>query len=475
MADPQVYGNGSNSTVGSQIRTDYYNKTVLQEAAKVQVFSKLASTLEMPKNLGKKIKQYHIMPMLADININDQGIDAAGLTTSFESTIEIRDPALKNTGNEWVSYWAVGNHATVDATAIANAKAKAVDIFKKLGVFNTDYATTKAALLALNPPWVITENASVNGAGNLYGSSKDVGYMSGKLPVLSETGGYVNRVGFRRIELEGTFAKYGFYRQWTQESLDFDTDADLDMHLHREMIFGANELQEDMIQMDLLNSAGVVTFGGSATSKATISGEVGSESLVTYDDFVRLAVTLDNNRTPRDTTVVEGTRMVDTKTINAARFLYVSPALVPTLKRMVDNFGNKALIEVRQYGAATTPEKDELGSIDCFRIIVVMEMQHFAGVGATVTNNAGYRQTGGKYDVYPMLVVGDKSFTTISFKSGGAGKGSKFNIYTAKPGSPESYARDPYGTTGFTSIQWYYGFMCLRPERIAVLYTVAEY
>ena len=98
-----------------------------------------------------------------------------------------------------------------------------------------------------------------------------------------------------------------------------------------------------------------------------------------------------------------------------------------------------------------------------------------AGVGASVSTNAGYRQTGGKYDVYPMLVVGDKSFTTISFKSGGAGKGSKFNIYTAKPGSPESYARDPYGTTGFTSVQWYYGFLCLRPERIAVLYTVTEY
>lgn len=475
MAAPQVYGTGSNSTVGNQLRTDFYNKTVLQEAAKVEVFGKLASTIEMPKNLGKKIKQYHIMPMLSDININDQGIDAAGLTTSFESTITIKDPALKNTGNEWVSYFAVGNHASVEATAVANAKASAVDIFKKLGVFTTDYATTKTALLALTPPWVITENASVNGSGNLYGSSKDVGYISGKMPTLTETGGLVNRVGFRRIELEGTFAKYGFYREWTQESLDFDTDADLDMHLHREMIFGANEIQEDLIQMDLLNAAGVITYGGTATSKATVTGETGAASLVSYDDFVRLAVTLDNNRTPRDTTVVEGSRMIDTVTINSARFMYVSPALVPTLKRMVDNFGNKALIEVRQYGAGTTIMKDELGSIDCFRIIVVMEMQHWAGAGATVSSNAGYRQTGGKYDVYPMLVVGDKSFTTISFKSGGSGKGSKFNIYTAKPGSPESYANDKFGTTGFTSIQFYYGFMALRPERIAMLLTVAEY
>ena len=40
--------------------------------------------------------------------------------------------------------------------------------------------------------------------GNLYGSSKDIGTITQKLPALSETGGRVNRVGFKRIELEGT-------------------------------------------------------------------------------------------------------------------------------------------------------------------------------------------------------------------------------------------------------------------------------
>ena len=47
------------------------------------------------------------------------------------------------------------------------------------------------------------------------------------MPVLSETGGLVNRVGFTRVEVSGTFEKYGFYTEYTEDSMNFDTDADL--------------------------------------------------------------------------------------------------------------------------------------------------------------------------------------------------------------------------------------------------------
>ena len=99
-------------------------------------------------------------------------------------------------------------------------------------------------------------------------------------------------------------------------------------------------------------------------------------------------------------------------------------------------------------------------------------MAHWAGAGATEGTNAGYRVTNGKYDVYPMLVVGDASFTTIGFQTDG--KTVKFKVKHAKPGSPESYANDPYGETGFMSIKWYYGSMILRSERIALVLSVAR-
>ena len=101
-------------------------------------------------------------------------------------------------------------------------------------------------------------------------------------------------------------------------------------------------------------------------------------------------------------------------------------------------------------------------------------MMHWAGVGKAVGTNSGYRESGGNYDVFPMLVVGSESFTTIGFQTDG--KTTKFKIKHSKPESNISYsADDPYGELGFMSIKWYYGSMMLRPERIALVKCVAEW
>jgi N4-gp56 family major capsid protein len=71
---------GDASTVGPQIVNDFYKKKALIEIRKEQYFSQLADVTAMPKNMGKKIKLYHYLPLLDDANINDQGIDAAGVT-----------------------------------------------------------------------------------------------------------------------------------------------------------------------------------------------------------------------------------------------------------------------------------------------------------------------------------------------------------------------------------------------------------
>ena len=391
---PQIYNDpagGAASTIGPQLNTSYYHKKALIEARKEQFFSQLADTTNMPKNMGKAIKLYHYLPLLDDANVNDQGIDAAGVT-------------------------------------------------------------------------------SVN--GNLYGSSKDVGTISTKMPVLSETGGRVNRVGFTRVTIEGSLEKFGFFDEYTQESLDFDTDEELEMHVNREMVNGANEITEDALQIDLLNAAGVVRFGGAATANAQVTAEGVTPSLVDYGDLMRLAIDLDNNRCPKHTKIITGTRIIDTKVINSARVMYIGSELIPTVRKMVDSFGDPAYIPVQKYAAAGDTLLGEIGCIDQFRLVVVPEMMHWAGAGATVTVNPGYRETNDKYDIYPMLVVGSESFSTIGFQTDG--KSVKFSIKHSKPGSPESYASDPYGEKGFMSIKWYYGTLVTRPERIALVKTIAE-
>jgi N4-gp56 family major capsid protein len=170
--------------------------------------------------------------------------------------------------------------------------------------------------------------------------------------------------------------------------------------------------------------------------------------------------------------IISGSRMVDTRVIRGGRVMYVGSELTQTLEQMTDYFGNQAFISVAHYADAGTILNGEIGTVGQFRIVVVPEMMHWAGAGAAVSNNDGYQESNGHYNVFPMLVVGDASFTTIGFQTNG--KTVKFNIKHAKPESPESYAQDPYGETGFMSIKWYYGFMVLRPERIALVKTVAK-
>lgn len=465
------YGNGSNSSVGNQMLDFHFKRKALVEIVKEQYFQQMADSTAMPKNFGKKIKQQIYLPLLHDGNVNDQGIDAAGAVTTRQVTITIQLPEVVQAPNGMNQYYAVGTGAS-DAAALTAAKTAAENIFKKLSVFDTNYATTKTALEAAG--WAVIEGSGVPYGGNLWGSSKDIGTIQGKLPLIDENGGRKNRVGFSRKDLEGTFRKFGFFDEYTKESLDFDSDAELEMHINREMLRGANEITEDVLQIDILNNAGIVRFCGDATSTAEISGEAGSESIPTYMDFVKLAISLDNNRCPKETDLITGSRKVDTKTIYGARFMHCGSEMLPTLERMKDLHGERAFIPVHKYAAAGTIARGEEGSIGKFRIIVVPEMLRWEGAGATETAaNAGYQATGGKYDVFPLVVVGKGSFTTIGFQTDG--KTHKFKIKHVKPESETSYgAHDPFGEKGFMSIKWYYGFMVLRPERIALLKAVAE-
>jgi len=451
------------SSVGSQIINEFYQKKALIEAQKEQYFSQLADVTSMPKNMGKKIKRYHYIPMLDDQNLNDQGIDAAGVAISATGyTVTLGALAQTFTVEANATAAAAAINAIQAGVAVKSGSANPWTVTSSKLVLNVTTSVLSAAVIAAVP------GASVKqGSGNLYGSSKDIGTISGKLPVLSESGGRVNRVGFKRKEIEGTIEKFGFFDEYTQESLDFDTDAELMMHINREMVMGANEITEDALQIDLINAAGVIKYAGDATTNA----EMGSNDLVTYGDLMRVSIDLDNNRTPKMTKVITGTRLVDTRVIPAGRVAYIGSELLPTFKAMKDLHDNPAFIAVEKYAAGGTTVTGEVGAVDALRIVVVPEMMKFAGAGAVVTDTINY-DNGLKYDVFPILIVGDESFTTIGFQTDG--KSVKFKITHKAPGEATADRNDPYGEMGFMSIKWYYGFMALRPERIALIKTVAR-
>jgi N4-gp56 family major capsid protein len=357
---------GQQSTIGNQLQTFFYQKKALIELVKERYFGQLADVTSMPKNFGKKLKRYHYLPLLDDANLNDQGIDAAGVTiTGTEWFVSFPDVALKiANASAAAAKTAIDDNTsglvcTNGAADSGGTGFTTLTLNKQIAKYAT--ATKRNAVQALN-----LGVTAQQGSGNLYGSSKDIGLINGKMPLLSETGGRVNRVGFKRKEIEGTFEKFGFFDEYTQESLDFDSDAELEMHINREMLRGANEMTEDALQIDLLSTAGTVKYAGNATSRATI----GSDDLVTYTDLMKLSIDLDNNRTPKHTKVITGSRMVDTKTLPAARVAYIGSELIPTFKAMKDLHNERAFIPIEKYADAGNTVTGEIGAVDQFRLVV---------------------------------------------------------------------------------------------------------
>ena len=312
-------------------------------------------------------------------------------------------------------------------------------------------------------------------AGNLYGSSRDVGTITSKLPELSETGGRVNRVGFTRKQITASIVNRGFFFEWTKDAMNFDSDAELKMHLTREAVRGASQINEDVLYITLVNNAGVNYFAGSATSIATITGEAddATAAVPTYVDLLNLDIELTNNKCPRDTKVIAGSRMIDTKTVRAARYMFISPDVEISFRAMTDLAGNPAFVDVKEYADANKDGKymsalhGEIGAVGPFRIVVHPNAIMRSGAGAAVSANAaGLRNDGSNYDVYPCLIVGSEAFTHVGFEFGAGTKG-KFKTNTKMPEENRD-RQDPFGKVGFTAIEFWNGVLIDRNEWLAV-------
>ena len=437
---PSSTASGTASAIGPQAITDYYFKKALIAVRDHQYFMPLADVRAMPKHMGKKIKQDVYVPMIDVLNTGAQGLDVAGAAL---------------TAGEWSAWNAAG-------TLLAADKAN------------------EAAAIATSGAVEVAQNDQ-----NLYGSSKDTGAIQSKIPTLRENGGRVNRVGFTRTQVEGELLKRGFFTEYTQESMDFDSDSELLSHIVEEALVGANEITEAELQADLITTAtssGTAYFCSSAPGTDALAGstvaagatrtalKLAVDEVVVYNDLMNLSIALDDNKTPKQTKVISGSRMIDTKTVNGGRVMYIGSELIPTVRKMTDISGSgvgSGFISVEKYADAANTLHGEIGSVDQFRIVVVPEMQHDRKGGAASSDTAGTGKNGA--DIYPMLVVGDGAFTTIGFQTDG--KSVKFTVNHKKPGKEIASLDDPYGEVGFYSIKWYYGFMALRPERLGIIWT----
>jgi len=324
--------------------------------------------------------------------------------------------------------------------------------------------------------------------GNLYGSSRGMGVITGKLPNLGEDSKEVNKVSFSRKEVRGNIVPRGFYFTWTKQEVQFDSDPKWKMHVTEQAVRGAAQINEDVLAIELINGAGINAFAGDATTLATID----ATSVPTLKDLYAIDTELDNNDCPKDTKIITGSKLTDTKTVEAARYLFISPeqkmdymsieALdsTPTNPKM-------AFIPVKQYADAAKDGKyikaihGEIGAVGPFRIVVNKKMVKYsdaagAAVGAAWASNATndlFRNDGTKFEVYPSLIVGSGCFTHIGFEYG-AGTQGKFDVKTKTPEQLQTL-QNPYANEGMTVVQFWNGVLISRPDHLAVYNTNSKF
>lgn len=314
-------------------------------------------------------------------------------------------------------------------------------------------------------------------AGNLYGSSKDIATITSKLPLITENSGRANKVGLTRVQRSATITRLGFFMEWTDEAEQFDSDSSLVSHFSTELVNAACKISEDLLMSHLLAGAQTIRYSGSATSRATITGEGGAAaSLVKFKDVQALSIMLDKAECPKSFKMYTGTNLTDTRTIGSARPMFIGTELQPTVENMLDSNNQPAFIPVHKYAAGGAVLNGEIGTLYHFRVVVHPDMQHWSD-GANLTTagvNNGYQfldAATDKYKVFPMLVVGDEAFATVGFQT--THNGTKFQIIINKPGAAMADLTNPYGNKGFSSVQWWYATLIQRPERLGLIYTVA--
>jgi len=302
--------------------------------------------------------------------------------------------------------------------------------------------------------------------GNIYGSVSDpngaadsiefnraTGNGIGNEVPLGEFGGRVNRVGFSRVSYEGEIYKSGFFFEWSRDSVSFDSDAQLYQNMTKLSMEAANEIVENQTQRDIVSKAGTIIDGAA----------------LSYDLLMQMYDALYDKRVPEQTSIIAGSARTDTKVVGSGYFVYVSHSTVRKLENLKDNDGNKVWVGVEHYAYANPKTgklesaQGEVGKIGPFRFIRVRNMN--LPVKYNPTTKKIELQTGKDM----MVVVGQDAVKGITLHTDKRGKG-RYEIIVKKPGYKTADRHDPYGQTGFYSIQWWSGSISQRPERIVACY-----
>ena len=300
---------------------------------------------------------------------------------------------------------------------------------------------------------------------------------SGSSGAITEGAGAVNQVTPKKITFETSLARYGFMVEYTDEAVLFSEDP-VQVKYREELGYLVNQANEDLIQRDMLSSAGIVINAGGNITVAqmgtTITSDGTNESLykVSFDLLRKGVKALVRNRAQRHTEVVDGSTKIGTKPVNKAFYAIVGPEVkydLETLTRGTSYEKEYVYVPAYQYAAATNLAEGEIGSMHDVRFIESEGALVEVGAGANIPGSyvGTLSNDGTKFDVFPILIPTKGAFATVGLKGQG-----KVTFYSKAPSDVN--LTNPYGTKGFFSANMFYASIALKPEAICRINVLAS-
>lgn len=449
-------GGVTSSTIDRQFNDEFVTKAVVEVPKRKKVFSPRADRYTMPKNSGDKLSREISFGMLDQRVLIDGGVDA-------------------NTATLLQDVWYVVPKGSKDITA-ATAVFDTKEYFAS-GTYATWALARTAAKTAAESDASGSEEV-VSGSGGMVNGEASYAATEGPLVEMPEEGGVINLFNHYSKMVSANITFHGIGHKFSMRSVNLDSRKGLIARKIQYMADTVADLKEMQVRRDLVASSHVnaIICNSDVNPDTDLTSEIDGTDVLTYTGLETLEQYLLNNDVPMDTEILTGVDLVDTKTVSDAWIIYVNTEVLPTLRAMKGPGDVLVWTPKEQYAAGTELLDGEQGKIGQFRFVTVKDLEREYGAGAEVgevdadteigdaanlaTQNAAYK-TGGKYDVFTAMVIGDDSFSITGF-------GSNNTKASYIPPKKDVY-NDMHAQMAGISADWSYGFLCYRPERICSL------
>lgn len=445
------YGNGKNASNGFQNYTFFLDKNAIKPIVNEQVFGQFASTKSMPLNSGKEWR----------IKVEHYSYNRMPWAFKGDGPIDVETLALTE---EFKKKGYVSNRSLADVSA------------NLLGD-RTTYGRTWESQTNNNGAQHIEGTSGVTAEGYLIDGTTEGDNKTKLGKRLLEGQGPSNKVTLVDSTINAHITQFGEMIDYT-EDIELFSDLDFQKRAYEELGRRAKDIIDDLHQLTLLSTTNTI-FSGAATSLATMGNGIaaGTPDAVTnvnaveesykinYKLIQSVVKRLTKYNVPKMKKMVTGLLEYKTTPIPDCYVAICGPDVKMDIENIIrstpknDEFAFKG---VEQYAKGTQVFNGEFGCVGDIRFVCYDKMFVEEGVGAAVDGGyvGGLSHTNNKFDVFPILIIGQDSFATIRLQGMGA-----FEFNSMSPKQALSM-ENPYANKGFFSYKFWYGSAILRPERV---------